>query len=102
MELRSRDSLPPPDLLKHFHDRPALITTADGAPIANGKLLVLETGDSADPARVNLEFVVRTVTFVLPIPAAHLYRFAGTWTGSHFVYALPPGEQLWLQPPPDA
>lgn len=99
MENRRRDPLPPLEVLRHFHGKPALITTADGAPIANGKLVVSEGGEPEGPPRVNLEFVARTVNFVLPIPAAQLFRFASTWNGSHYVYALPPGEQLWLQPP---
>ena len=98
MENRAPDPLPPLEVIKQFHERAALITSAEGAPIANGKLSVRMEGDEVRP-RVNLEFVVRTVTFVLPIPPAQWFRFAGTWTGRHFVYALPPGEQLWLQAP---
>lgn len=101
MEKRRRDPPPSLEVLRHFHEKPALITTADGAPIANGKLVVSE-GDELEETRVNLEFVARTVTFVLPIPPTQLFRFASTWNGSHYVYALPPGEQLWLQPPADA
>lgn len=101
MEKSRRDPLPPLHVLKQLHEKPALITTAEEAPIANGRLVVREAADGDGTAQVNLEFVVRTVTFVLPIPAAQLFRLAGTWNGSHFVYALPPGEQLWLQPPGD-
>jgi len=102
MENRRRDPPLSLEIVRHFHEKPALITTADGAPIANGKLVVSEGDAHEEAPRVNLEFVARTVNFVLPIPPAQLFRFASTWTGSHYVYALPPGEQLWLQPPIDA
>ncbi len=80
--------------LQRLQGRPVLITTADGAPVTNGKLVVVEGLDGPIVPSLSLEFSLRGILFVMEIPLERVFRLVSSWNSGHFVIRLPEDARL--------
>ena len=83
--------------LRRFDGRPVLLTTAEGVPFTNGRLVVADVQDGGLLPTLVLEFSLRGVMFAMEVPLGRVFALAGSWTGDYFVYPLPPGDRLFVR-----
>lgn len=79
-----------------------MITTADGAPVTNGRLVAVMATDGPLLPGLTLEFSLRGMTFALDIPLAFVFTLVASWTGQCYIFRLPPEARFqveWPYPP---
>jgi hypothetical protein len=85
--------------LERLQGRPVLIRTADDVPVVNGKLVLLEGRDGSALPSLSIEFTLRSLVFAMELPLGRVFDLVSSWTGTHYVFRLPPGDRLWIERP---
>lgn len=80
--------------LVRLQGRAILIAMADGTPLTNGRLVVVEGLDGPLLPSLTLEFELRSIVFTMEVPLERVFTLVATWNGEHFVFRLPPDQKL--------
>lgn len=85
--------------LQRLQGRPVLIKTADDVPAMNGRIVLVESGGGSALPSLTIEFVLRSLVFTMEVPLGRVFDLVASWTGTHYVFRLPPGNRLSVQRP---
>lgn len=85
--------------LQRLHGRPVLIKNGGGVPAVNGRLVLAEDRDGSALPALTIEFVLRGLVFVMEVPLGRVFDLVASWTGTHYVFRLPPGDRLRIERP---
>lgn len=86
--------------LVRLDGRSVLIATADGTPLTNGRLVVVEGLDGPLLPSLTMEFEMRSILFTMEVPLERVFTLVATWNGEHFVFRLPRDQRLSVDWPP--